>query len=285
MGNRLQRHPRRARHRCDTAPPDYGFRIYIADCAELAELARSRLRSDIGAVDMGRFIIAAILAVALCPGSAMAQVGAGGGAPTPSPLGMTSPLGLGAAPPVAPTGIPLGAAELTIPGTSPGTSPSGLATSDISVCSGFGGSIPQVSFGAPITGTSSATGSTTPSTTGLATTFDGGNTGTVSGTCMSGASTALARPTASASSPTGMVAAAPVGRVGIPMGSTELGAGGLSPPPLLTSSTSISSTSSPSVAGSSTSLVGAPVSTAPAVSRPSPPLSTASSSTAVQGSQ
>src|SRR5690242_12637109 len=133
---------------------------------------------------MARFMIAAMLAVSLYPGSAIAQVGIVGGAPIPSPLGMTSPLGLGAAPPVGSAGIPLGAAELTIPGTSPSTSPSGLATSDISVCSGFGGSIPQVSFGAPITGASSATGSTTPSTTGLATTFDGGNAGTVSGTCM-----------------------------------------------------------------------------------------------------
>ena len=86
--------------------------------------------------------------------------------------------------------------------------------------------------------------STTSSTTGLAPVFDG-STGTVSGTCLSGANMALARPTASASSPTGMIAAAPVGRVGIPMGATELGAGGLSPPPvaLTDSSSSLQSTS------------------------------------------
>ena len=179
---------------------------------------------------MARFIIAAMLAVALCRGSAIAQVGSVGGAPAPSPLGMTSPLGIGAAPPVSPTGIPIGAIELKPPGTSPGPTPGGLSTSDIAVCSGFGGSTPQASFGAP-TGTSSTTGSTTSSTTGLAPVFDG-STGTVSGTCLSGANMALARPTASASSPTGMIAAAPVGRVGIPMGSTELGAGGLSPPPV-----------------------------------------------------
>jgi hypothetical protein len=37
--------------------------------------------SEIGAVGMARFIIAAMLAVALCPGSAMDQVGAVGGGP------------------------------------------------------------------------------------------------------------------------------------------------------------------------------------------------------------
>src|SRR6185437_5761182 len=159
------------------------------------------VRERQGAIDMSRFIIAAMLAVALCPVSALAQVGTIGGAPTPSPLGLTSPLGLGAA-------------ELVPLGTSPGAT-AGLATSDIAVCAGFGGSIPEASFGAPTT--SSATGSTT-SSTGLATVFDGGTTGTASGTCAPGGATTLARPTASASSPTGMSAGAPVGRVGIPMG-------------------------------------------------------------------
>ena len=40
-------------------------------------------------------------------------------------------------------------------------------------------------------------------------------------------------PAASASSPTGMGSTSPNGRVGIPMGSTELGVGGLSPPPAI----------------------------------------------------
>jgi hypothetical protein len=64
---------------------------------------------------MSRFITAAMLAVALGPGLAIAQVGTVGGAPTPSALGMTSPLGVGAPPPVAPTGIPLGATEIERP--------------------------------------------------------------------------------------------------------------------------------------------------------------------------
>ena len=98
---------------------------------------------------MSRFITAAMLVVALGPGSAVAQVSTIGGAPGPSPLGITSPLGLGAAAPVSPTGIPLGAAELVPQGTSPGATAAGLATTDIAVCAGFGGSIPEASFGAP----------------------------------------------------------------------------------------------------------------------------------------
>ena len=83
---------------------------------------------------MARLIIAAMLAVALSRGPALAQVGTVGGAPTPSPLGMTSPLGIGAPQPVAPTGIPLGATEIVPQGTSPGTTPSGLSTNDLAVC-------------------------------------------------------------------------------------------------------------------------------------------------------
>ena len=154
---------------------------------------------------MARLIIAATLAVALSPGPALAQVGTVGGAPTPSPLGMTSPLGIGAPQPVAPTGIRLGATEIVPQGTSPGTTPSGLSTNDLAVCSGFSSSVPQASFGAPATGAASAMG-TTSSPTGLATVFDGGTTGTASGTCTAGPN--LASPTASASSPTGMSAGA-----------------------------------------------------------------------------
>src|SRR6476659_9675074 len=123
------------------------------------------VRERQGAIDMSRFIIAAMLAVALGPASATAQVGTMGGAPTPSPLGMTSPLGIGAPQPVAPTGIPLGATEIVPQGTSPGTTPSGLSTNELAVCSGFSSSVPQASFGAPATGASSTM-------TGLATVFD-----------------------------------------------------------------------------------------------------------------
>ena len=200
---------------------------------------------------MARLIIAAMLVIALGPGSAIAQVSMVGGAPTPLPLGITSPLGIGAPPPVAPTGIPLGATEIVPPGTSPGTTPAGLSTNDLAVCSGFNSSVPQASFGVPATGAASTMG-TTSSPTGLAAVFDGGTTGTASGTCTAGPN--LASPTASASSPTGMSAGAPVGRVGIPMGSTELGAGGLSPAPLdVTGTPSVSSMFSTSTSSMGTS--------------------------------
>ena len=240
---------------------------------------------------MARFIIAAMLAVAMSPGLAIAQVGTIGGAPTPSPLGMTSPLGIGTPPPVAPTGIPLGATEIVPQGTSPGVTPSGLSTNDLAVCSGFGSSIPQASFGAPATGAASTVGTSGSSPTGLATVFDGGTTGTASGTCTAGPN--LASPTASASSPTGMSAGAPVGRVGIPMGSTELGAGGLSPAPLdvtgtasvssmLSTSTSSMGTSTSSLAttfGSAAAPSAAPAATtASSVSSSSPSASTGTTS-------
>jgi hypothetical protein len=78
--------------------------------------------------------------------------------------------------------------------------------------------MPQASFGAA---TSSM--GTTPGTL----LFDGGGmTGTASGTCASIGTSPLAGPTALASSPSVLS----VGRTGIPLGATELGSGGLSPP-------------------------------------------------------
>jgi hypothetical protein len=167
-------------------------------------------------------LLMAVMALLSC-GSAFAQVGGMSISPG-SPLGVTSPLGIGPGTPVAPTGIPLGATQLVSPGVSPltsGTSPLGLTASSITTCSGVGGSMPQTSFG--------LASSTNGTTSGI---FDGGGTaGTASGACAATASSSLAGPAASASSPTGMGSASSVGRIGIPLGSTELGAGGLSPPP------------------------------------------------------
>jgi hypothetical protein len=65
-------------------------------------------------------ILVAAIVWSLCDvGAAFAQVGMG--AVTP-PLGITSPLGIGAAVPVGATGLPLGATELATPGVSPMTS-------------------------------------------------------------------------------------------------------------------------------------------------------------------
>ena len=157
-------------------------------------------------------LIAAVAIAGVSP--ARAQV-------TQPPLGITSPLGLGPAAAVPPVGVPLGATQLSTAGVSP------VVT----------GSVPQ----SAITGSNTACGGSAALTTGISdptALFDAGmSSGNASGTCatMGGA---LATPTASASSPTGMGGLAAVGRVGIPMGSSELDPGGLSPPPPTTSFTS-----------------------------------------------
>jgi hypothetical protein len=195
---------------------------------------------------MRHALIIAMLSALFAYNPAFAQVG-GIGSPVPS-IGATSPLGIGPGSLVAPTGIPLGATELSTPGVSPmlGTSTIGGVTQ----CSGIGGSLPQSSFGSPSTlsgtgsstagttsglgssmaGTSVGTGMSSAGVSGSTILFDGGGiAGTASGTCSTTGGSSLAGPAASASSPTMMGSAAAGGRVGIPMGSTELGAGGLSP--------------------------------------------------------
>lgn len=182
---------------------------------------------------MRRLLVATMAWAFLGTNSGFAQSGTGGGA---AQLGISSPLGLGPASPVAPTGIPLGAFELSSPGVAPTNAPATSIgpTAGQSACSNFGGSIPEATFGpaspagsqSPGMGSSMA-GPAPPSST----VFDGGgNAGTASGTCGATA-TATANPSSSASSPTGSVGSV-VGRVGIPPGSTELGVGGLSPPPV-----------------------------------------------------
>lgn len=175
---------------------------------------------------MKSFVPVAVLAVLLPCGTARAQIAPIGSAPGPSPLGITSPLGIGPGAPVASTGIPLGATELSNLGISPttsGVSSMGPVTSGVPFCAGFGSAIPQASLGS----TQAVAGQAAP----VMATFDGGGiTGNASGTCVPGSGT-LAGPADSASSPTGMAAAGRVGQVGIPMGATELGAGGLSPAP------------------------------------------------------
>ncbi len=168
-----------------------------------------------------------VMVAALLPcGAAFAQLAPIGSAPGPSPLGVTSPLGFGPGAPVAPVGIPLGATEMSNLGISPtasGVSSTGPVTSGVPFCAGFGSSIPQASLGSTVA---------IPDQPATNSVFDGGGiTGNASGTCGSGGAINLARPADSASSPTGMGPAARVGQVGIPMGASELGAGGISPPP------------------------------------------------------
>jgi hypothetical protein len=151
-----------------------------------------------------------------------------------APIGITSPLGIGPGTPVTATGIPLGATELATPGVSPSTSsnpsPGSMtaATTTTTACSAGSSTIGS---GATMSGESPATGGVSgPSVpTPL---FDGaGISGTASGTCAN--ATASTSPTGSASSPT-LASRSMVGRVGIPMGSTELATGGLSPLPDIT---------------------------------------------------
>jgi hypothetical protein len=183
-----------------------------------------------------RFAIATIAAALLGCGSAVAQVGGMSISPGASPLGLTTPLGIGPGSPVAPAGTPLGATELA----APGVSPTAFGTGAIAQCAGIGGSMPQTSFGigSSSVGTMSGMGTsmvgTSPGTSSSTSTFDGGGiTGTTSGACAAIGGSSLAGPAASASSPTGMGSGLSVNRLGIPLGSTELGAGGLSPPAVL----------------------------------------------------
>lgn len=175
---------------------------------------------------MNATVLLVCLHVLFSGGAAFAQITPIGSAPGPSPRGITSPLDFGPGSPVAPIGLPLGATEMSNSGVSPttsGVSSTGSVTGGVPFCSGFGSAIPQASLGSIVA---------VPSQPAANSTFDGGDlTGNASGTCGSGGAINLARPAGSASSPTGMAPAARVGQVGIPMGATELGAGGLSPLP------------------------------------------------------
>jgi hypothetical protein len=180
-------------------------------------------------------IIAAAALLGCSP--AAAQVG-GIGAP---PLGLTSPLGIGPGSPVSPTGIPMGATELSSPGVSPmtsGASPLVPSLGGATGCSTMAGSSQQPFLGTAVP--SAGISGTVGSSSGSSAVFDGGGmAGSASGTCAGLATNPTAGPAASASSPTGMGQPSSVARVGIPLGSTELGVGGLSPPPdVLTSNPS-----------------------------------------------
>jgi hypothetical protein len=187
---------------------------------------------------MRRLIVTTAVSVLLGCSTAWAQVTVGTGAPVP--LGITSPLGMGPGASVGVTGIPLGATEMETPGVSPtaaGTSALGSMTAG--TCSSIGASAQPTtsgpgnsSPGTSMAGTSGATGGMSAPTA----LFDStGISGTASGTC-AGGTTPSSNPGASASSP-GNGSRSGVGRVGVPMGSTELGTGGLSPLPNTVQST------------------------------------------------
>jgi hypothetical protein len=175
-----------------------------------------------------RFTIVLVAALLVC-GAAQAQ------APSISPglpLGITSPLGIGPSAPVGPTRIPLGATELATPGAS--AIISGASPLDPLTGVACGGALSAAAASAAVTSaTTGASGSTT---------FDGGGMGASSGGGGMGAGVAGGGTTASTSGPCAPMGSAgaatagtaspgsPVGPIGIPMGATEMGSAGLSPP-------------------------------------------------------
>jgi hypothetical protein len=173
----------------------------------------------------------AIAALGCSP--AFAQVG-GTSVPTPgiaatSPLGMSGSSQTGTS--VGPTGIPLGATELTSPGISPMlTDPAGMMGS---TCSVDGSASTGISGG--ISGVSTYDGG------GLA--VGGGMLGGSAAPC-SAASSGVA----SSASPSG------ASRTGIPLGSVEIGSAGVSP--LITLPAPAASSSPMGTLGSSPSTMG-----------------------------
>jgi hypothetical protein len=166
-----------------------------------------------------RELITAILATLLGCNPVFAQVG-GIGSPAPG-MGATSPFGMSStAGSVGPTGLPLGASELATPGLSP--APPSTLGSGFTICSAVVGAAPN-------------------NTTG---TFDGGGVGTVPGasamaTGATNSASASACNQASGAGSAGTLqsttslpgSSAPLGIGTIPMGSTELDRGGVSPSP------------------------------------------------------
>jgi hypothetical protein len=136
-----------------------------------------------------RMALAAATLVTACFATGFALAQETGSAPAPLDA---SPLSHGQAPALPPTGIPLGATELALPGTSPLSSPSGCPTDGTS--------------SQPVTGT-----------------FDGGGMMGASSACTSGTSSSAAMPSSSSSSARS--------GVGIQLGSTETTSLGLSPSP------------------------------------------------------
>jgi hypothetical protein len=162
---------------------------------------------------MPRVLIAAMQAMLLGCTPVFAQVG-GMGSQTPS-IGATSPLGMAPSSQVVPTGIPMGATELTSPGVSP--APTGTIG-----MTGNGTTCPII--GSPSSGIS-----------GTNTNYDGGGMGVgtgsslpgsvaTSGMCGTGVSGGTSTSAATSSAPPGGVA-----RTGIPLGSVEIGNAGVSP--------------------------------------------------------
>lgn len=163
-------------------------------------------------------IIAATLATLLGGNPAFAQIG-GIGSPPPG-MGPTSPFGMSAATSgsVGPAGVPLGATELATPGLSP--APPGTLGSGFTICSAVVGA-----------GSNSATelfdgGGVSE---GMSPTAAGETNSTSASACSQASGAGSAGTLQSTTTSPGT--SAPLGIGTIPMGSTELGNGGVSPAP------------------------------------------------------
>src|ERR1700730_10159118 len=186
---------------------------------------------------MMRFAMATAAVILGC-GSAYAQARLNV-SPLPA-LGITSPLGIPNAP-VGQTGIPLGATELATPGVSPTTS--GVAPLIGAPCAGASSApasmgspttAASTGMGSPMTGASAGMGgSTTGASGGMGSAVPGlSSTALFDGGGMSATAPTTCAASATASSPlaSSMGPGSTVGPTGIPLGSTEMGGGGLSPP-------------------------------------------------------
>ena len=162
---------------------------------------------------MIRTLIAAIATVLLGCGATFSQVGTG--APVPSPLGITSPLGMAPGSPVPPAGIPMGATELASPGLSPAPAATIGMTGNSTTCP---------VMGSPSSGIS-----------GSSTIYDGGGMGLGTGTSLPGSAQTPGPCGISSSGGASLSAATPsalpggIARTGIPLGSVEIGNAGVSP--------------------------------------------------------
>src|SRR5712691_11904762 len=200
--------------------------------------APDEIRMRIRRTAMVRLLTATMVAALLGYGSAAAQVGGTGALPGPSPLGMTSPLGIGAGSPVSSTGIPMGATELATPGISPGPI-SGTSTTFTGATCPTTGTASTMTMGTPSSsmGTGSTMASGTTSSTGLFTAggvgTDATQLGSSSPSSMSSSTCTQTTGTSTTTSPTPstFTTGTTLGIPAIPLGSTGLGNAGLSPAP------------------------------------------------------
>jgi hypothetical protein len=163
---------------------------------------------------------------------------------TSSPIGPTSPLAIGS-PSIGPVGIPLGATELAAPGISPPPPP---ATGSMGCIS---------------------SGSTSAAATAQ---FDGGGLATACATSGAGGSIDPTMPT-----PPALRA----GRVGIPLGSTEIASPGLSPLPAPTSLLPPTLLATPTIVAAPSAMTAPPAPAEP----PCPVMGTFSSQATLRGAR